>query len=215
MTDWNRHFQAIRMKGDRKVETYKHPRSGLSADIYLRGTKFIALFLEEMFDAPDVALLRKKLSDKAEHWIEMQWYPVIEIEIDEDQHSYRGELPKEGIEFGCKRFLLSQSPVGEVLAVDWDVDPEHRKAQMESWGGGYHNSDYGRKIRLTGLPLKAPLKKNDNEWLMDYNEDLWRGFNEITKGIYQLKKRLREIVGTKQGLQQLINTDGRQLLLKR
>jgi len=216
MTDWNRHFSAIKQKGDRKVQTWTHPRSGLSADIFLRGTSFVALFLEEMFEAPDVAMLRKKLSDKAEHWIEMKWYPMLQVEIQAETHRYRGDLPKEGVEFGYKRFFLSQSPTGEIFSVDWDVDPEHRKAQMESWGGGYRNYEsYARKIKLAGLPLNAPLKKSDDEWLMDYSEELWQGFRQINKGIHDLRRRLREIVGTKQGLQQLLKArDGSQLLLK-
>lgn len=211
MTDYNKHFSMTKQKGDRKVRTWSHPRSGLSADIYLRETRFVALFLEKTFEAPDVRMLEKKMSDYAEHWIQMEWYPVIEVEIDDDRHSYRGEITKEGLAFGFKRFYLSQSPVGEIFSVGWDVETAHRKASMESWGGGYrHHDNYSTKIKLIGLPLGAPLKK-DAGWLLDYNETLWLGFVGIRDGLMQLRKRLREMVGTREGLKQLMK--GGKLLL--
>jgi hypothetical protein len=154
------------------------------------------------------------MSDYAEHWISMDWYPVIEVVIDaEDRHTYRNEITKKSIAFGIERYYISQSPVGEIFTVEWDVDEKHRKAQMEHYGGGYGNNSYSAKIRLAGLPLGAPLKKDDG-WLMDYNEELWQGFKGVQKGIEQLTKRLRELVGTKQGLQQLLSRDGAKLLLK-
>jgi hypothetical protein len=102
------------MKGDRKVQTWRHDRSGLSADIYLRGTKFVALFLEEQFEAPDVSMLRKKMSEKAEHWITMQWHPMIEVAIKEPSGHYSGEPDSQGIELQLERYLLSRSPTGEL-----------------------------------------------------------------------------------------------------
>lgn len=216
MTDWSRHFAMTKMKGDRKVQTWRHERSGLSADIFLRGTRFVALFLEEMFEAPDVAMLRKKMSDKAEHWIEMEWHPLIEVSIKEPSGSYhRDEPDSEGIDLQLERYLISCSPTGQLFRVGWDVDPEHRKASMDSFGEGYRwTRGIASRIRLTGLPLKAPMKTHDGGWLIDYNEQLWEGFTGVQQGIRELRRRLEKLVGTKQGIEMLLaGHDGRLALL--
>jgi len=216
MTDWSRHFSLVKMKGDRKVQTWRDDRSGLSADIYLRGTRFVALFLEEMFEAPDVAMLRKKLRDKAEHWITMQWHPMIEVAIKDVGPRYRDEAESESIELKLERYYVSASPTGELFKVGWDVDETHRKASMDHFGEGYRwNRGIASKIRLTGLPLKAPLRTHDGGWLIDYNEQLWDGFEGVQRGIRRLRKRLEELVGTRKGIELLLRGgNGAQLLLK-
>lgn len=210
------HWQMVRQKGDKKVQTWTHSRSGLSADIFLRGTSFRALFLEKMFDAPDVSILRKQLSDYAEHWIKMEWHPIIEIEMGEPSN-YRSEIQREGIEFGCKRYYLSVSPAGEVFEVGWDVAVSHRKAKMNSLGGSSYSRrgrGFNAEIRLAGLPLGAPMKNGDN-WMMDHDETLWAAFQQITEGIYALRKKLKQLVGTNEGIKQLKDgANARQLLLK-
>lgn len=200
----------IKQHGDKKVQDWTHPRSGLETCIYLRGTQFVATLLEEEFRAPDVAMLRKKLSDKAEHWIEMDWYPIIEVRIGEAGRHYRDDGEGESIEFSRSRFFISQSPAGEIFKCEWEVAPSHRKARMDSYGNA-------KDIKLIGLPLDAPLKiearySDGGKYLIDYNEALWVEFDRITENIFRLKKRLKEIVSTNQGLTFLLESAGSDVL---
>ena len=87
---------------------------------------------------------------------------------------------------------------------------------MDHFGEGYRwNRGIASKIRLTGLPLKAPLRTHDGGWLIDYNEQLWDGFEGVQRGIRRLRKRLEELVGTRKGIELLLRGgNGAQLLLK-
>ncbi len=107
----------IKNKGDRKVETFEHARRGTTCDIYLRGTKFVATLLEKEFEAPDVSILREKLRDYAEHWITMEWFTLIELEIEDRTNRYRESTTGESISLERTRFYVSKSPAGMMFQV--------------------------------------------------------------------------------------------------
>lgn len=198
----------IKSKGDKKVQNWEHLRSGLGCGIYLRGTKFAATFLEKEFEAPDINIIQNQLRDYAEHWITMEWFPVIEIEIEAGEGRYRSDPVGETVSLNCKRFYLSLSPAGEIFEVEWDVDADHRKAKMTNYGR------YSSELKLTGLPLRAPLKTGRGEkYLMDYTNDLWDKFEQIARGILALRETLHKLVSTKQGISQLLKRSGEKLLL--
>lgn len=211
----------IKKTGDKKVEEWTHVRSGLETVIYLRGTDFAATILSRAFEAPNIAILRSQMADYCEHWITMEWFGLIEIDLDNDNHSFRNDPEGATITFKHKRFWVSKSPAGEFFSCPWEVDEEHRKAKMEKYGvsGGYHrryHHDNTRHDMLTiiGLPLGAPLEKERGTYLLDYTEELWQRFEGLVAGIEAMQRTIKDLVSTRKGLAQLLTGGGDKLLLK-
>lgn len=204
----------IKSKGDRKVETWEHQRSGVTCDIYLRGTKFVAVLLEKEFDAPDIAILRHQLRDYAEHWLSMKWFPLIKIDTGADRYNSQGDQ-RADLKITIERFLVSASPAGQWFSVGWAVDPAHRKSEMSDYSENrYGRGGMGSRLNIIGLPLKAPLKTSDDTYLMDYTEELWDKLFAIVQGVHALRKKISDLVSSKKGLESLLLGGGEQLLLK-
>lgn len=111
---------------------------------------------------------------------------------------------------------LPQNWMAPILfKVDWETDERHRKAQMQSLGGGYSRSERLRdELKLTGLPLGAPLKRCDGHYFIDYTEDLWQRSEGIVQGIVGLRKMIVALYSTKEGLAQLLTGGGERILLQ-
>lgn len=200
----------IKEKGDKKVETWTHGRSGFETDIYLRDTSFVATLLEKFFDAPDIAMLRKQLGDYAEHWLTMEWFEILEINVSQGVYNHE----KASIQFKYDRFLISESPAGQLFTVKWSVHPEHRKAEMDHLGDGYNSRGRGmtNKLKLIGFPLVAPLSRGDNEYWMAYTETLWQKCEYIANSIEDLHNQLRGMISSNEGLQKFLAIGGPQPL---
>lgn len=211
-------------KGDRKVETWKH-RSGMEADIYLRGTRFVALFLERDYSAPEVATLRRALQDAAEHWMQLEWFGVIEIEVeDADGAKVRRDYDDvcgAELEFKRNRYWITQSPAGRVYRCAWEVAEAHRKAHLEPLsdegeGGGYHSRrshSLVKTVKLCGLPLRSPIKTTNGNFLLDYDPVLWDNLTGIIRSISLLRANLYEMTRSKKGIEALRNGNPGQFLL--
>lgn len=195
-------FDNTPKKKGKKIETFIDHKSGLECDIYLDGTQFTATLLEREFTADNVALVRTKLRDYANHWLTMEWFPIAEVDCSETGYS-RGESRLK-LEF--ERYYLSRSPAGEIFKVEWDVDSAHRKAEMSLITGEdrYGRHDRNNKLKIIGLPLTAPVKTGDEKFLIDYSDELWMKLKGIAENIDALSKRLHELISTKQGVAQLL-----------
>lgn len=203
----------IKNKGDKKVETWEHARSGLTTDIYLRGCRFVAVLLETPFDAPDINIIRHEMADYAEHWITMKWHPIIEVEAG-GSSGYRSS--GEGVKINYTRFYISQSPAGHFFKVSWEVDEDHRKAEMSSFrtGRGRYGDDRTEKLNLVKLPLTAPLQQDsDEKYWIAYSEAIWVRLKGIDEGIQRLRKAITELISTRKGVELLIAGAGAQLML--
>jgi hypothetical protein len=167
-------------KNLRKLGQWEHEKSGMIVEYFIEHTTFKCTVLEEKLEAPDVNVLKHQAFDRLEHWMKMEWFPVIDVTCAEESSRSRyydnDEREDEGqasITIKATRFWLSRSPAGRVVQCDYDVEPEHRKAKLEKYGG--------TDIQLTRLPLAAPFKfkgedaecKNGGRWLMDYDEHVW------------------------------------------
>lgn len=206
---------------DKKVEDWKHEKSGCETIIYLSGTDFVANLLAEWFSAPDIGTLRKKLRARAEVHYSMEWFPVMEVTIEESgrSHSYRDSGAEgEAVSFKSERYWLGMSNAGEIFRCDWEVDESHRKAQMETIGGGYSRRGSGKEtkaLKLVKLPLTAPLKQSDGNYVIAYDEAVWDKGEQIIEGIHALRQQIKTLFQTKAGIEKLLTGGGDGLLLKR
>lgn len=203
----------IKRKDDKKVDEWEDHKSGFSTTIYLRYTSFVATLLEKSFEAPDIAMLRKQLSDYAEHWITMEWFPILELQASETSHY--SDRPDASVQLKFKRFLMSQSPAGEMFTVDWDVHPDHRKAEMSQIDNGYRSRGrgMGSKLKLIKFPLVAPLSQgSDNCFWISYTDELWGKCEYIAGAIQSLREQLNDMIKSNEGIQKLLAIGGPQTL---
>jgi len=185
----------------KKVGTIEHAKANISVDFFLRGTQFVATVLEKEFTAPDASVLRHKVNEHIEHWLNLNWHPVIEVDVSGSRYS--GDSDNE-VKIDFKRYYLSVGPAGGLATVDWDVDESHRKAKCE-----WSRRDDWRK--LVKWPLEAPLEVGD-EWLLPYSEETWSALENISDGIGKLKKAIRALISTRAGVAKLQSTGGKLLL---
>ena len=202
-----------RQKDQKKLGTWNHDKSGINVDYFIRHTTFYATVLGEELSAPEADVLRAKVMDKLEHWMQMDWHAVMQVQVeDHEGDTYREEPEGDGLYCKIKRFYLSRSPAGNVMEVDWDVDEAHRKAKMKRRGSeGYRGRDDG--LQLARLPLGAPYKLSEGNWLLDYSEETWRACEEIIKALGKMKKQLRDLVKTRAGIAKLAAGGSKYLML--
>lgn len=173
----------------KKVGEITHEKSGISVPFFLDGITFRCTTIETAFSAPDAKILEAKVKDHIEHWLTLEWHPVIVI--DAARNDGWGSSKKTGLWLTMDRMYLSKSPAGTVLYCDWDADPSHRKAVARIAGE--------RELRLATLPLGAPLKISLSKTWMDYTEAKWEALKAINEGIDSLSIALHKLLTTADG----------------
>jgi hypothetical protein len=186
----------------KKVGTVIHAKSGITVDFFLRGTAFFAVVLEKELTAPDASVLRHKIETRIEHWLKLEWHPVIEVETG---GGYRSD--EDTVQMSFKRYYLSIGPAGSIATVDWDVDEAHRKAKAN-----WNSRDRDEWKRLVKWPLEAPIKTGSDQWTMAYSEETWHALEEIQNGIKSLRKAIIDLVSIRKGVEKLTQGGGRLLL---
>jgi hypothetical protein len=173
----------------KKVGEITHSKSGICVPFFLEGTKFTCTCLEQTFTESDARILEEKVKDFIEHWMTLEWHPVIFVEF--SLNDGWGSSKRTGIWLDAKRVFLSKSPAGQVLECDWDADASHRKALCRT-----SNS---RELRLANLPLGAPLKVAKGTIWMDHTEEKWNAIARIREGIDKLGDMLMTLLTTVEG----------------
>lgn len=188
----------------KKLGSWTHEKSGITVDYFINGTRFECTVLEQKLNAPEAAVLRHQVMDRLEHWMSMEWFPIINVEVSDEGAggaNYRDEPTGDGLSIKVRRFYLSRSPAGQVMQCGWDVDEEHRKAKMSTYGG----SD----IALTRLPLKAPFScsgrgyRSDSGYLMDFTPELWATLVEMIQSLGKMRVQLAKLFKTRDGVAKL------------
>lgn len=178
-------------------------------EYFIEHTTFKCTVLEERIEAPDVKILQHKAFDRLEHWMKMEWFAVIDVTCAEDIGRYfsSGDAQEDEdeaqITIKARRFWLSRSPAGRVVQCEYDVEPEHRKAKLEKYGG--------TDIQLTRLPLGAPFKfkgedaecKNGGRWLIDYDDTIWETIQQMIEAIKNMRRNLIGMFKSKDGIVRL------------
>lgn len=176
----------------KKVIDIEHPKSGVVVTCYLDKTRFTCTVLERTFVASDVSVLKTQVLDFLDHWLTLEWFPVIRVEHSSSDGWGGGK--KTGLWLTTERMFLSRSPAGKVLRVGWDVDPAHRKALCGSSDSAFN---------LASLPLGAPFKLGPSVTWMDYTESTWNSLQAIRDGIDRASAKLSDLVSTREGNMQL------------
>lgn len=188
----------------KKVGEITHARSGLTVPIFIEKTTFVCDCLETRFTAPDAKILEAKVQDFIQHWLTLDWYPVIKVES--ATNDGWGHSKKVGLWLTCERMYLSRSPAGQILRVTWDSEPAHRKALCSQMPD--------RELRLAALPLGAPLQVGKSVTWMDYTDARWLALKAINTGIEKMAETLAVLLTTSAGNAKLENYQAPLMLLE-
>jgi len=184
----------------KKVGEVNHPKSGIIIPYYLDGTQFVATVFETQMKAPDASILVEKIRERIEHWITLEWHPVIEVKV---SNGYSGD----NLSLEFERYYLSKGPAGSVLECSWEVDEVHRKAKAK-----WMEERECHEFRLTDLPLRAPLTMRGGH-ILPYSEQVWETLNKLQANIEHLKKQINDLITTKAGILKLERASESVLLL--
>ena len=188
-------------KGRKKIGTVLHAKTNIEIEYFLEGEKFVAKVFEKNLSEPNASILKNKINEMIDCWMSFEWMPVIKIEIG----SGNRWKDDDGVSFEHDRFYIAKGPAGSIVKVDWEVDEEHRKAKCE-WG---HDST----LKLTMFPFTAPLKTSHG-WLIPYTEETWQGIVDIKAGIEHLKKKLTQLLTSREGVKLLSEKGAKTLMLE-
>ncbi len=174
----------------KKVGEITHERSGIIGMIYLDKLKFRCEVHGVKFEAEDATTLRTKVLDYLEHWMQLDWHPVICVELS-DGDGWQNKR-KTGLWVATTRMYLSRSPAGDYMKVDWEVAPDHRKALC----GRAHASSVFQRVTL---PFRVPFRESPQLVWMDYTEAKWNSLQALQRGIVDLVDKLNDLISTEQG----------------
>lgn len=179
------------------VKNIEHRNSGLEVPVRLAGTTFFAEVLGQRYEADNFVILQTKVLDHIEHWMKLEWFPVIEVKCD-DKDGW-GSAKAYGVLLTYERYWLSRSPAGKALVVKWDVAPDHRKAQCRI-----------KDLKLTevALPFTSPFPAdfNGSVNLINFTPERWEGLENIARGLKILGDRISDLVRSNEGNEQLGST---------
>jgi hypothetical protein len=181
--------------------------------LYFRGLKEVKVlydvdnqvFKARVFDSWMKATLLQDLKDKISGEVKRivsgmyQWIPVIEVE---ETHSWSGGNFSCFVGFTVDRFYVTKRPDGKWMKSDWNMEGNHRSTACEMF-----------KDKGFSIPSAQDSEYDDDRrtFYIPYTEAKWFGFQRLNDAINELKKRLRELIGTEEG-QKKISEAGRLML---
>ena len=193
----------------KKVGDINHDKSGIAIPYYLDKTDFVCDVLGERMTAPAANILIAQVKDKLEHWLVLEWFPIIKVSFTESDGW--GNSKRTGLWVQSGRMWLSRSPAGCVLTCDWDTAPMHRKAAAIRLRDD--------AFKLTRLPLEEPIYLGGGDTWMDYTEAKWMSLKALEENIKAVAKNLKDIISSKRGNEvlelgsyPLLSADGKLLL---
>lgn len=190
-------------KTTRKIGVITHALSGITVDYYIDGTIFRAEIFDRKFSSGSASILEEEVRDFLEHWVNLEWHGVIEVELDDcSGGSWRSTGDPKGVSLKFSRHYVSRSPAGRIVTCDWDVEPEHRKAHARRESDTITNQ--------TSFPLTAPLKLNDKVWIA-YDDQIYESLEFFRKALADIHGKIHKLISTKAG-NKALTTGGQKLL---
>lgn len=208
----------------KKVEVFQHSTfRNVTVDIYLtREMKFQAEFAEQKFEETDGTVLKQKLSKAIDEANEIQWIHVMEI-----QHTNRthGEH-QHGLEIKIDDFWATahQNNYWRANQAAYDCElekddrfPDDRPFGMRLLGrAGVWRDHYTRPVTMENICTSrheegsdsGGIILNDDELsiVLPFDQQLYDGVMGICQGIAAANARIRQLLGTPEGLRLVANT---------
>lgn len=191
----------------RKVAEIKH-RSGVTIDLMFDPNEDCLEFSAQVggrwFRGRDSDKVRQEVYQYVEDNAKLDWVPVIEI--GETAPFQTREDTFIGLEI--ERYYLANTQSREIRFLEWEkyeaTGMHHAEAQTDA-GRVKDSSEFHAWHLPVRESLPHSIKHSDKQmhWIA-YDESAWLALNRIAEGIGQLKEKIRELVGTKDGRERLV-----------
>lgn len=185
-------------KKPKKVAEVRHTDSGLVVAIMMDQDK-----LDFFADLPGGNGIRNKDGEALKlavyNWIEknarLEWFPVIEVE---DHHIWGGQQ-EYGVGFDLRRFYCAKKIEGEgFVQRRWEVEQDDSFTYVNYFSPGYNV----KKDQFI-LPFRSSGHDREKVYLA-YADEMWEALVKIRNTIRELKIRLKELIGSKEGQEHLL-----------
>jgi len=196
-------------KKPKVISTVKHPRAGMSVDIYLdaESLTFSATVAGEIISGKDGKDVERRVWRAIEASMELDWQPVIEVHT---LHPFAvTDEDFVGIEID-RYYVAVRKTDGRLLEARWSTDGQATFADAKTFGKWNPTSEGEWKLPCNDGNGRPSLM-DGTLYFMAYTEDLWAGLEQLIAAIRALRARLDTLLATADG-QAMIATVGAQLL---
>lgn len=197
-----------------EVETIKHDRAGIEVVIYLdRESKdFFADFSGERFSGDTAAKVKMSVCSAIVDSLNWEWKPAIKVykPIHHGQNDTNASLS-----INIERFYWARRNDGKNLTSSWSmpnfIRDRNTMASVFHWddrcvefnlpctNSHIRSKDFYGKTH--DLLLEKPTEPDT--FYIPYSEDLWTGLNQIIQALHTLDNRLKEMIGSDEGIKTL------------
>lgn len=180
------------MRLGKKIDKVEDSHSGISIDIYLEkgDMLFSAQVFGNLIQSKDGADLKRKIWDEIRRNTHIEWQLVILVR-ELTAFSHRDSLV--GIEKEKEWWGKRQD--GKWLRADWSSDGKEPSLINA------HVSGKGDEFKIPSV--EEGSFRDEKEFYLPYSVPLWASLDEIENGINRLKGKLREILGSPEGIEHL------------
>lgn len=179
-----------------KIDDLYHERSGITVTIYLNteGNGFMATLPsgKEVWSKT-----REDLETQIEAWLDentvLEWLPVIQI----DEYPQNSYDPESVVGFDMTRMWYAKKKSGQgMLYKHWEPEEDGKERVWDAkWG--FEAKDFNPPCSWKG--------RSGCDFYLPYSEETWEELQKLQGALVDLKKLLRHVLGTGEGLLRLRN----------
>lgn len=193
-----------------KIDTVKDNQSGIEVPIYLdkKTLVFSASFGDFRTQGSDGHKVRADVMAAIRERAALKWTPVIKARQTHNITSVQADGEEKRIEdreemgLRIERFYAAQKFDGQWIRVNWRVDPENRMTKAAPW---YEMKPTDTEIRYSSSSRERyPDFKNEGDFILPYDENLWRGLTEIIRQMKRIRELVSGLLGSEEGISRLI-----------
>jgi hypothetical protein len=195
-------------KKPKVISIVKHPRAGISVDIYLNheSLTFSATVAGELIAGTDGKDVERRVWRAIEASMELDWQPVIEVHT---LHPF-ASTDEDFVGIEIDRFYVAvRKTDGRLLESAWSTDGHASFTYAKTFG------KWSARDGEWKLPCNdgngRPSLMDGTLYFMAYTDELWAGLEQLIAAIRALRARLDTLLATAEG-QAMIATVGAQLL---
>jgi hypothetical protein len=185
-------------KKPKKVAEVRHEDTGIVVPILMDQDKlnfFAELPGGDALADTDGDRLKRQVYEWIDKNARLDWIPIIEVQ---DHHIWAGRK-EYGVGFDIRRFYYAKKVQGEgFVQKRWEVAGDDSFTYVD-----YFSPGYTVKKDQFVLPFKSHSHDRDTVYL-EYTDEMWEALNKIRDTIKELKIRLKDLIGSTEGQEQLM-----------
>ena len=156
---------------------------------------FFADFYGEKIEGKTFEEVRNKVRIAADNAVQLEWIPIIEIEVDDPNRwswNKNGDERQSFFKVTIDRYYVAKTPQKGWIRTNWENKKEDRLKYYKPVYFGDHDYD----------SVVFPCHHGLEHW-MPYTEELWTGLNELLNSIVRARDKLVELVKDERSIKQI------------